>query len=272
MFFYPLNLAAFVFILFGSLMGTSPAQAKDFLICHETAPFPPYWTDQSKSHPGQLIGVVPKILTEAITNAGLKPVFVAYPWKRCLKLLERNEVDGLFASIYRKNRKTIGRYPMVNGKEDKSRHLIKATYSVFSSASNPVDWDGNFKEGTPPTIGAPLGYVVVTTLKDEHNIKAETAYLAVEALRLVSIRRLDGHIIEKVGGQLLLRQQGLEKKVIPLEPPFSQHYWHFMISHKFYDATPQVAETIWDQIKDQRLQNLDRLINDFMNDNASPKL
>jgi len=135
---------------------------------------------------------------------------------------------------------------------------------------NPVFWDGNFERNSHPSIGAPLGYVVVTTLKDKHGIKAKTRHLPVEGLQLVSIRRLDGYVVERIGGELLLHQEGLKKEVIPLDPPFEHHYWHFMISHKFYDGFPQLAETIWDQIKIQRNNNLKTLMNEFMEKLTSP--
>lgn len=238
-----------------SSFASQAAQSSEFVVCIEDQDMPPYivsGTDKSHENAG---GILPPLVGEVLHQVNLTVKFVRYPWKRCLLLLQQNKVDGLFASTYQKEREAIGRYPKKNDVEDKSRHLLRATYSLFTSVDKPVAWDGiSFSWNRMPTIAAPLGYVVVGLLKDKHNIIAEIRLPPAVAMTAVSKSQLDGYIIEKNIGEAIVRQQGLEGRVIPLPLPFVTQYLHFMISHEFYEQQPHVAEAIWDQIKSRRLK------------------
>ncbi|MBL4740659.1 MAG: hypothetical protein JKY12_06675 [Sneathiella sp.] len=218
----------------------------------------------------EVVGVLPDLLTQAALAVGVTPKYVGYPWKRCLELLKQNKVDATFPSIYLKKREVLGRYPMAQGKEDKSRSLANVDYSIFTSRDNPVQWNGAFSKKQIPIIGAPLGYVVSQSLRDNHNIKANTQFLTLRGLQLVALRRLNGYVVEKLGGEAILRQEELEDKVIALNPPFEKHYWHLMISHKFYSEFPEISEDIWDQIKVQREQNFSKLVKTHSGGNLNP--
>ncbi|MEH6401929.1 MAG: hypothetical protein V7750_01060 [Sneathiella sp.] len=241
--------------------------AKEFVVCHERQPFPPYFTMTMNNAVEDVVGVLPDILTQALRAAGVTPKYVGFPWKRCLELLKQNKIDGTFPSIYLKKRDVLGRYPMDQGKEDRSRSLANVEYSVFTARDNPVQWDGSFAGNKDPIIGAPLGYVVVQSLMKKHNIKANTQFLALRGLQLVALGRLNGYVVEKLGGERLLRLEGVEDKVVALQPPFEKHYWHLMISHKFYNDFPEQAEDIWDQVKLQRIQNFNKLVKTHSNSN-----
>lgn len=228
------------------------AQAKEFLICYEDQNMPPYIISATEQSPNDALGILPEIVNAAVRNAGMVPKYVKFPWKRCLLLLGQNKVDGLFASIFQKDRQILGRYPRKDGAEDKSRCLMSVGYTIFTSAKNPVLWDGSFYGNVAPTIAAPLGYVVVRTLKEKHGLKANTQLSPPMAMKFVAKDQLDGYIVEERIGKTVIQQAGLQGQVIPLSPIFEQHYWHFMISHGFYDKNSDTAESIWDQIKLQR--------------------
>jgi len=251
-------------LVFCTLFTRQNAQAKDIIICYESTSFLPYFEVKQINSEKTISGVVGQILNQAIIDSDATPKYVGYPWKRCLKLLQLNKVDGTFSSIYRKDREVMGRYPMKDGMEDKSRCLAKVSYHIFTSKNKPVPWNGIFNGENKPDIGAPLGYVVVQSLLNKHNIRATTGYQPAEGFRLVSVERLDGYIIEKVGGKLLLHQENLEDNVAPIDPPFENHFWHFMISHKFYNENPEVSEAIWDEIKNQRLKNFSSLMKKYL--------
>lgn len=243
------------------------AASKDFRICYETQPFPPYFMSQKNGSSIRVVGALPDVLKRAVLGVGMTPKFVGFPWKRCLELLEQNKVDGTFPSIYLKSRENIGRYPMTDGGEDRSRSLAKVDYSIFTAKENPVPWNGVFSGKYTPAIGAPLGYVVVQTLKNKHKIKANTQFLALRGLQLVSLGRLDGYVVERIGGERLLRLDKISHKVTALEPPFESHFWHLMISHSFYAENPEIAEAMWDQVGTIRQQHLTQYIKNHLNIN-----
>ncbi len=240
------------------------AQAKEFLICYEEHENPPYMMTTSTEMPAKNPGIIPEILINATKAVGLTPRFMRSPWKRCLRLLEQNKVDGIFASIYQKDREKIGRYPMVNDKEDTSRCLAKVDYALFTSTKQSMPWDGDFIGERRPVVGAPLGYVVVKILKNKHNIEAETGSLPTIGLKLVSINRMDAYVVEKNVGKSILIKTGLDKLVHPLDPPFVSYFLYFMISHKFYNESPEISEAIWDNIALERQTNFATLIDRYL--------
>ncbi len=230
------------------------AHAKEFLICYEDQNMPPYIMSATEQSPDEALGILPELLNEAVRNSGMVPKYVKFPWKRCLLLLGQNKVDGLFASIFQKDREKLGRYPTKDGVEDKSRCLMKVGYAIFSSTKKSVLWNGAFYGKTIPSIAAPLGYVVVRTLKEKHGLIANTQLSPPMAMKFVAKGQLDGYILEERIGKTVIQQAGLQGQVTPLSPIFEQHYWHFMISHRFYKENPDTAEAVWDQIKMQREQ------------------
>lgn len=241
---------AFLFFI----LTISSAHAREFLICYEDQDMPPYIIGANEQSPNEALGILPEIVNEAVRKAGMVPKYVKFPWKRCLLLLGQNKVDGLFASIFQKDREKLGRYPTKDGVEDKSRCLMKVGYAVFSSTTKSVPWNGVFYGKAIPSIAAPLGYVVVRTLKEKHGLKANTQLTPSMAMKFVAKGQLDGYIIEERIGKTVIQQNGLQGQIIPLFPIFEQHYWHFMISHGFYDENPDTAEAVWDQIKIKREQ------------------
>lgn len=239
------------------------AQENEFLICYEDQDMPPYIIGATEQSPNNALGILPEIVNEAVRNAGMVPKYVKFPWKRCLLLLGQNKVDGLFASIFQKDREKLGRYPTKDGAEDKARCLMKVGYAVFSSTKKTVPWNGTFYGKAIPSIAAPLGYVVVRTLQEKHGLKANTQLSPPMAMKFVAKGQLDGYIVEERIGKTVIEQSGLQGQVIPLSPIFEQHYWHFMISHRFYDENPDIAESVWDHIKMQREQMFPANLKEF---------
>ncbi|MEH6649405.1 MAG: transporter substrate-binding domain-containing protein [Motiliproteus sp.] len=263
-------------LLAGSLVGvalllspwassaTTSTEATTLQICVESQAYPPYFmqaeSNFSEPHPG----VVPQLVSQAAIATGLTPQYVRHPWKRCLKLLELNKVDAILAAIFQQDRQKIGRFPMFAGNEDPSRRLATADYAIFSNKGKPLHWDGHFDSTANPSIGAPLGYVVVRTLKQQHQIETSTNVSPAEGLHAVAKGRLDGYIVEKNTGNSLLKTHRLESAVHPLEPIFERDYLHMMISHQFYQQHPQQAELLWDHIGEQRVKHFDRLVLQYL--------
>ena len=96
-----LGLTLFV-ALFASVAG---GQEKTFVICSENQNFPPYTMGSNSNYPENNPGILVEVTSTAIQEAGLKPQHLRRPWKRCLKLLEQNKVDGIFPSIFLQERK-----------------------------------------------------------------------------------------------------------------------------------------------------------------------
>lgn len=255
--------AALLFSLWES-SALAATKTQELQICVESQAYPPYFLQADSDFSEPYPGVLPQLVRQAATAAGITPHYVRHPWKRCLKLLELNKVDAVFAAIFQQDRQKIGRYPMLEGREDQSRSLATADYVIFSNSDSPVHWNGQFDKTTTPSIGAPLGYVVVRTLKQQHQIETSTNVLPAEGLHAVAKGRLDGYIVEKGIGNSILRNHKLESAVTPLEPIFERHFLHLMISHQFYDRHTTLAETFWNHIGELRATHFNRLTQQYL--------
>ncbi|WP_419905206.1 substrate-binding periplasmic protein [Kiloniella sp.] len=257
-------------LLFAPLFGQEARAAKQtFTACTEKQEYPPFIMGTGNVFPEKNPGILVEIITAAVKQAGLKPKFIRRPWKRCLKLLEQNEIDGIFASIYLKEREILGRYPMKSKalnlpiELDPIRRLRRVTYSLFKKKNSPFNWDGNKFTSMRRSIGAPLGYVVVKKLHEVHSIEANTVHLPSSGLRHVADGHLDAYIIEGDIGRSLIDDLKLGDSLLEIKPPFAEYDWYMMVSHGFYNENPEISEKIWNVIGEYREQHMQRLLDHY---------
>ncbi|WP_421784049.1 substrate-binding periplasmic protein [Kiloniella litopenaei] len=250
---------------------TAWAEEQPFVLCAENQSYPPYFMGDQSTFPVKNPGILVEIIDASLKQNGFKAEFIRRPWKRCLKLIEQNKVDGIFASIHLKEREIIGRYPYlpvrisISNKPDPKRRLRRVTYSLFKKKGSDFDWDGTSFSNIKQSIGAPIGYVVVKKLKDDHNITANTRHLPAKGLAHVAEGHLDAYIVESSIGNSLVRKHGLADKLIEIEQPFASYDWYMMISHQFYNRDPEMADKIWTTLGQVREQKIPPLIQHYNN-------
>ena len=248
---------------------TAWAEEPPFVLCAENQSYPPYFMGDQSTFPVKNPGILVEIIDASLKENGFKAEFIRRPWKRCLKLIEQNKVDGIFASIHLKEREIIGRYPYlpvrisISNKPDPKRRLRRVTYSLFKKIGSDFDWDGTSFSNIKQSIGAPIGYVVVKKLKDDHNITANTRHLPAKGLAHVAEGHLDAYIVESSIGNSLVRKHGLADKLIEIEQPFASYDWYMMISHQFYNRDPEMADKIWTTLGQVREQKIPPLIQHY---------
>ena len=258
-------------LLLATFGNQARAEQQTFTACTETHSQPPFFMGTGDTFSDENPGIIVEIIANAVKEAGLKPIFKRLPWKRCLNLLERNKVDGVFASIYLKEREILGRFPLKSGtldlttSPDPYRRLTRVVYSLFKHKNSSLNWDGNKLSNLQRSIGAPLGYVVVKKLKNEHSIEATTAHTIPEGFQHVALGHLDAYIIESNIGHNLIRELNLGDSLIEIKPSFAEYDWYLMISHKFYNANPELAEKIWSAIGDYRVGHMQKLLEHYRN-------
>ena len=244
---------------------------KNFVICSEEQSYPPFGQGEGEKYPKENPGVLVEITTMAGKQLGLNPKHIRLPWKRCLKLLEQNQVDAVFASIYLQEREVLGRYPFkaedINSPAapDPNRRLISVSYSLFKKKGSPFNWNGDSFSNITHAIGAPLGYVVSKKIWEDHGIKATTSHTGAKGLRLVAEGHLDGYIIESNIGHTLIGDLNLGDRVVEIKEPFARFDWYLMISHGFYNKNPKVAESLWNQIGEYREKHMPGLLDHYLN-------
>ncbi|MFD2205931.1 substrate-binding periplasmic protein [Kiloniella antarctica] len=240
-----------------------------FVACAENQSYPPYIMGSNDIFSKQNPGVLVEIITAAVEESGLLLKFIRRPWKRCMKLLEQNKIDGIFASIYRQEREVLGRYPLMlntpnnTPRPDPKRRLHRVVYSLFKNKTSVFNWNGDTFSSINHSIGTPLGYVVVKKLQEDHGIKANTVHLPSKGLRYVAEGHLDAYVLESNIGRNLIRELNLSDSLIEIKPSFAEYDWYLMISHKLYNAKPRLAEKIWNAIGDYRESHMQQLLEHY---------
>ncbi|KLN61615.1 hypothetical protein WH96_04520 [Kiloniella spongiae] len=263
------NLAIVVSLLIILFQTTAWAEERPFVLCTENQSYPPYFMGEQNTFPQKNPGILVEIIDASLKKTGFSVEFIRRPWKRCLKLIEQNKVDGIFASVHLKEREIIGRYPYlpvrlsISNKPDPDRRLRRVTYSLFKKTNSAFDWNGEKFSNLKHSIGAPAGYVVVKKLKEDHSVMANTRHLPAKGLQHVADGRLDAYIVESTIGRSLVKKLGLESKLTEIKQPFASYNWYMMISHKFYNTNPQIADKIWTTLGQYRQQNIQRLIKHY---------
>ncbi|MCZ4282482.1 hypothetical protein O4H49_16970 [Kiloniella laminariae] len=208
------------------------------------------------------------MISEALAKIDVKAGYIRRPWKRCLALLENNEIDAVFPSIYLKEREALGQYPFdsnassetgADAAPDFDRRLLRVSYMLFARSDTVLMWDGTAFNNVEMSIGAPLGYVVVKRLKEDFGLEANTVHSPEKGLSLVAEGHLAAYIIERNIGRELLARSGLVNEIVELKPAFAEYDWYMMISHKFYSENREFSEEIWSEIATYRRQSIEDL-------------
>ena len=266
---FPAKLAIITSLLISLFKTTAWAEEEPFVVCAENQSYPPYSMGDKTTFPMKNPGILVEIIDASLKKNGFKAEFIRRPWKRCLKLIEQNKVDGIFSSVHLKEREIIGRYPYlpvrisISNKPDPNRRLRRVTYNLFKKKGSEFNWDGKNFSNLNQSIGAPIGYVVVKKLKEDHNINANTRHLPAKGLALVADGHLDAYIVESTIGNNLVKKHGLKDKLVEIKQPFASYDWYMMISHKFYNTDPQRADKIWTTLGQVRQEKIPKLIRHY---------
>ncbi len=239
---------------------------KTSTLCYEDQDYPPYLIGDSDLPVSPNPGLLVELSKMAFEKAGMEVIYIRRPWKRCMRLVQDNHVDGMFGVIYIPEREKIGKYPKKDGAIDVSKRLLNVDYPVFVNQNSRANWDGTKFSTTRIKIGTPLGYATVKALNEEQGIEPNTSYLPEKGLELVSQEKMDAYIVEKNVGLSILRKLNLTETVQIQGPPFKRHNLYLLLSHNFYETNEEKAEEIWSHLAKLRKTVLDGMMKKYMNE------
>lgn len=222
---------------------SSPAWA--ITLCIEEADYSPYLIGNASA---SVNGMLPDMIRAAAEEHQRSLRVIAYPWKRCIDMLSKGQVDALAASIWLAERDAWGAFPKLpgqpHGAPDRSKRLWSAEYPVFVARQSPLRFDGTHFSGVRTGLSAPSGYVAWQRLKDA-GVLHPAVLPPKTGLKLVALDRLDGYIVERHIGQHLLQKMDLATQVTTLDVPYITDDWHLVFSHQFQRANPELTQNIW---------------------------
>ncbi|MCP3922647.1 MAG: amino acid ABC transporter substrate-binding protein [Desulfobacterales bacterium] len=200
----------------------------------------------SMGAPGTEKNLYPGILIEEMRfiakEAKIKVKYVRVPWKRCLVMLARGEMDGLICGSYKKERKKYGVFPRKrDGKIDPSKRFSDSSYYLYVKKDSKLKWDGKKFNNYNVSIGAELGFSIVPALKDI-GIEAEVVYSVRINFKKLMLDRIDGVAAhESSGDAIMLGYPDVKKIDIPLKTKA----YYLIMSHQIYKSDPGLVNKIW---------------------------
>lgn len=211
--------------------------------------------EQFPNYVGNTVEILPvnpglsfDLITLAANRVNMITEFVRVPWKRCLRLLEMGAVDGAFNASFKPERLAFGRYPQKDGAPDVSRRITTLSYSLYAKQDAGMIWDGKQFSDKTHTIGAPRGFSIVSDLK-KLGLRVEESDSSESNLMKVLGGRIGAAALQTVTGDTILRKNPtVYPDIIKNDIPLTTKAYFVMISHQFYNASPDLAEAFWDQI------------------------
>ena len=167
-------------------------------------------------------------------------------------MLEYNMVDGVFPASFKVERLKIGVYPMVDGRPDSSKKTRENGYALYTHKRSALTWDGKNFHNVTGAIAVPSGWAVVDELKA---IGLELKELSIHehSLELLLQGRVEGFIcLESVFDSYIKSRPKHYSDIRKHAPLIWEKPYYLMLSHKFVEEHPQVANDIWETIKEIR--------------------
>lgn len=232
-------------------------------IAYEDKEQPPYYMHDGNTiprHPGVAVEIV-KMLEDYIDN--LEVNLIRLPWSRCLISLGNSSVDGIFNASYSIDRAlNLGWYPTLDGTRwgivDTDRRITTINYSFYKLTTSRVTWDGVNLRNLNGNIGAPLGYSIVTDLKNK-GFKVEEAFSTEANMKKLLANRVALLALQDVTADKFIDKRSEFKTIKKIYPPLETKEYYLMLSNNFVENNPELAKEIWDTIRTIRLEKIEEL-------------
>ncbi|WP_417455443.1 substrate-binding periplasmic protein [Kiloniella sp.] len=236
----------------------SPATASEntgsLRLCYENRAQPPYYMGDDAVVPLHQRGVYVDILAKVAAELGIWMQLVRRPWKRCLRLLELNEVDGVLGVSYLAEREAIGRYPRVNGALDHNARLAMKSYSFYVRRDHQIPWKGVLSEVEGYSVGVPLGYAISSRLV-KAGVKVSEQSHTEFLLEMLKHKRIEAVTTLAGAGDFQIREDPERyKDIVKLSPSLQAQSYHLLIGYEFYADNREMVERIWDLIPSYRTE------------------
>lgn len=224
----------------------SVAVSMELRFCAENKNQTPYIVGESNVVLEDFPGLVVEMVQLAGTRINTTTSFMRAPWKRCLLLLEKGAVDGVFLGSYNPERMKIAVFPMVNGKIDPSRRIITSSYSFYRLKGTPPHWDGQNFSGIWGKVGAPRGYSIVKNLRNRGLSLREYDSLS-DVFHSLMRKEIVAAAVHTSAGDLLMGS-GLFPAIERIQVPIITKHYYVMLSHSLMNQQKTLAENLWREL------------------------
>jgi len=195
-------------------------------------------------------GITVELLKMAAQRIGVQFEYKRMPWKRCLYAVEHGMADAAFHASFKPARAKFGVYPTRDGQLDPSRRIYKNSYVFYARKGSGVLWDGQTIHNASRPIGTQLSYSIADDLRKMGYAVEEEASVANNLNKLAAGRISAYAEIESIADDTLDKEESRYEDIVKLQPPLREKFYYLLISKSFYEKNPQLAEQIWDAVRD----------------------
>jgi len=235
-----------VWMAFFCFFSVSPALSVDLKFCAENKNQAPYIVGESNVVLEDFPGLVVEMVMLAGSRLNAKTTFMRASWKRCLLLLKKGAVDGVFMGSFNPDRQKIAVFPMIGGKIDPSRRIVTSSYSFYRLKGTSPNWDGEAFSGKWGGIGAPRGYSIVNDLRNR-GLTLREYDSPPDVFHGLTRKEISAAAIHTSTGDLLIRS-GLFPAIERLRIPIVTKHYYIMLSHSLFEREQNLAENFWKEI------------------------
>lgn len=230
----------------------APALSKTVTLCFENASNPPFYYGEDMVldvHPGLTIDV----LLEVAKTAGITLQLERMPWKRCILLLQKNQIDGAFEVSYKPKRENYAVYPRRNGALDQQRYLHSLSYYLYTLDNSPVTWSGGRIENISSSLVGVAGYSIVGDLRSEGYPVLEGVSQKAN-LEMLLRERVDG--LAQIGTMTdsIINSASADKFSVVKKHamPLRSKLYYLVFGKQFMADNKDLAEKLWSELANLR--------------------
>ena len=248
------SVAVLFFSILCSTLSAAPVQPATLTIAYEDDnSFP--WVFDVRGIPEGLDIEFMKLLEKELR---IKIVMVKYPWKRCLAMMQKGDVDGVIGSSFKPDRLSLGAYPTKNGfsnertgdqEIDETKRMHTSGYSLYRLKGAAAEWDGRaFNHLDGKKIASQLDFTITADMKALGAPVVETTNDPENIFRGLIMNYFAAAAVQTGTAEFLLgRNQEFADKIEKCsvnKPPFHQKPYYLMLSFALIEKYPEFSQVV----------------------------
>ncbi|WP_287226128.1 MULTISPECIES: transporter substrate-binding domain-containing protein [Vibrio] len=195
-------------------------------------------------------GIALDVINRVAEQLELDVKYVRLPGKRVLQDISNGDVDGGFIFSYNTQRAQYAHYPMNGDKPDGSKRIATIGYYFYTLQDHMFNWDGKSLADPDQKVGAHLGFSIVRELKKKQ-LKVFEVKTTAQLFNMLQLKRLSAIAVQDtMAKQFLSKQKNSDVKQV--QPAIATKDYYLVLSHKFVETNPELAQKIWQAIEELR--------------------
>ncbi len=202
---------------------------------------------------GDVSGLIIDVLSELEKELEVEVSVVTLPHARAIRDLKSGTIDGFIAWSWKDERSDFVSYPMKDGQPDPSRSVFTESYVLYTLKSSGISWDGEKFNKNDVTVGVNELYSIYGDLKEKGLRLDGAKYDTRTNLERLLMGRISAAItLESIGDNAIQSNDKFKENIIKLSPVVITKAYYLVLSRPFAEKNPEVAENIWNTIKQIR--------------------